>query len=67
MPYRTGVISLVVRADRLGKTGVDEAGTLSLWVSTSLSLAAVVAFWLLWHGLLNSSIWTGNGIGTVYI
>ena len=48
MPYRSGVISLVVGADRPGKTGVDGAGTLSLWISTSLSLAAVVAFWLLW-------------------
>ena len=39
-------MSLIVRADRLGKTGADGADTLSLWVSTSLSLAAVVVFWL---------------------
>ena len=32
MPYRSEVISLVIRADRPGKTGVDGAGTLSLLV-----------------------------------
>ena len=48
IPYRSGGTSLDVQADRLGKTGADGARTSSLWASTSLSLVAVVALWLLW-------------------
>ena len=48
MPFRSAGTLLVVRADRLGKTGAMWGNTLSLRALTSLSLAAVVVLWILW-------------------
>ena len=54
IPYRSGGTSLIVQADRLGKTGADGASTSSSWTSASLTLVLLLVvlslFWALNDG-----------------